>query len=221
METVLFFLLGFGYIGLFIWGIRLSKNHGLFKLSSVVMLVIIGLIYDNFIIAFGSSFGEGKLLENLSYVRYWIHGLFTPTLILFAWNICMRAGLPWAKKTVWKIFAYLLTISLILLELLTSVRGLKLEATWKNGVLTYESVGQSGNPIMVITITIVLGIVGWILLRKSHFPWLLIGTIVMMVGGGLIIWLNWFVWMNVLEFLLIVSLLRTKQYQDKIETQKH
>ncbi|MFD1849750.1 hypothetical protein [Oceanobacillus bengalensis] len=212
MDTFLYFFLGFGYVCLFIWGLTLSRNHKLFNLTNVLLLVIIGLIYDNLIIAFGRFIGEGNVLESLSYARFWLHALFTPTLILFAWNICFRADLQWAKKAFWKVFAYLMTIGLILYELLTSVKGLKLGPNWKNGVLTYDSVGQSASPLMVILIAIVLAIVGILFIVKFRFYWLFIGTVIMILGSVLVIWIKNFPIMNVLEFIFIVSLLLTKQF---------
>src|SRR5690625_113715 len=211
MYTFPFFLLGFGYVCLLIWGLSLARNQDLLNFTNVLLLVIIGLVYDNFIIAFGRFIGEGNVLENLSYVRFWLHALFTPTLILFAWSIYFRTGLPSAKKRFWKVLAYLITIGLILYELFASVKGLQLEPNWNNGVLTYESSGQSVGPFMVIIITIILGIVGLLLMIKFRFFWLFIGTLVMISGGILAIWIKYFPIMNGLEFLFIVSLLWTKQ----------
>src|SRR5699024_2414980 len=171
--------------------------------------------------AFGRFIGEGNVLESLSYVRFWLHALFTPTLILFAWSIYSRTGLPWAKKRFWKVLAHLITIGLILYELFASVKGLKLEPSWKNGVLTYESAGQSVGPFMVISITIILGIVGLLLVIKFRFFWLFIATLVMISGGILAIWIKNFPIMNVLEFLFIVSLLWTKQFLIRIKKQPY
>lgn len=215
MDTFLFFSLGFGYLCLFIWVIFPRRRHSLLNLTNVLLLVILGLIYDNLVIAIGSFIGEGDLLQGLSYVRFWLHALFTPTLILFAWSICFRIGLPWAKKTFCKVFVYLMTIGFILYELLTSIRGLELESNWRNDVLTYENASQSDSPVMVILITLVLGIVGFILMRKFHFSWVFVGTLVMILGSILAIWIKNYQIMNVLEFLFIISLLMTRQFQFK------
>jgi len=87
MDTFIFFMLVFGYVCLLIWGLLLAKGHGFLNLGNLLLLVILGLVYDNLIIATGRFIGEGSVLENLSYVRFWLHALFTPTLILFAWYI--------------------------------------------------------------------------------------------------------------------------------------
>lgn len=176
------------------------------------LLVIVGLVYDNLIIALGRFFGEGKLLEGLSFVRFLLHALFTPLLILFAWSIAFKLDLAWAKKKFWKIVFSILTIGLILYELFTSVIGLKLRAKRENGVLTYESI-ESVSPVMVILVTLVLVIMGIILIKNFHFPGLLIGTIIMTLGSVLAIWISNFPIMNVLEFLLVLSLLLTKRFQ--------
>ncbi|MCM3388293.1 hypothetical protein M3649_09120 [Ureibacillus chungkukjangi] len=209
MNTIIYFLLAFGYLGLLIWGLALSKNN-LWNLTNVLLLVIVGLVYDNLIIALGKFIGEGEMLKVLSYPRFWLHTLFTPTLILFAWSICYTLDLSWAKKTYWKVSFSFLTIGLILYELLTSVMNLELKANHENGVLNYESI-ESTSPVMVIFVTLVLLIAGIILLKKFHFYWLLIGTIIMILGSILAIWVRTFPIMNILEILLITSLVLTKQ----------
>lgn len=209
MNTVIYFLLGVGYLVLLLWGIILAKKQKHFRLSTILLLVIVGLIYDNLIIALGRYIGEGQLLENLSYPRYWLHALFTPTLVLFAWAICVETRIPWAKGTFVKAAAVLLTLGLICYELLTSVNGLALTPKWENDVLTYENSSQSTNGVMVMIITIVLIGVGFILFRKLHFPWLFVGTFVMVFGSSLAIWFKEFPMMNILEFILMISLVLT------------
>ncbi len=224
VDAVLSFLylfLGFSYLCLFIWGIFLARKSGLLQLTHLLLLVIIGLIYDNLIIAIGKFIGEGNVLERLSYVRFLLHALFTPTLILFAFGICKRLGLPWSKKTIWKIVFSLTTLGLILYELLASVSGLELEPNWEDGILTYTSNGHSDSPIMVIIVTVILGIIGFILTRKFHFPWLLLGTIIMISGGILTIWIKNSSIMNLLELLLMIALLITWQFQVKYQKRQN
>ena len=196
-------------------GLFLAKKFGMLNLTNVLILVIVGLIYDNFIIAFGRFIGEGNILENANYVRFWVHALFTPTLIMFAWRICSGTGFGWAKKTSWKILFGLLTIGLILYELFTTIMGLELEPKWKNGILIYDQAVGPNRSLMVIILTIVITIIGFTLMKKLHFPLLFIGTIIMISGGILTIWIKNIPIMNILEFLFMVSLLLTKQFHDQ------
>ncbi|MBS3681313.1 hypothetical protein KGF86_14015 [Ornithinibacillus massiliensis] len=212
LNTFIYFLVGLGNFILFLWGISLARKYGFLTFANVILLVLLGLVYDNVMIALGKYIGEGHTLESLNLLRYWLHTFITPTLILFAWNTYYRTGLPTAKKTGWKVLAAILTIGLILYESLTTLVGLELRPNWKNGVLTYEG---SGSALMVIIITIVIGVVGFILWKKFHFPWLFIGTLSMVLGGILAGWLHSFPIMNILELLFMASILMTKQFQDR------
>lgn len=69
---------------------------------------------------------------------------------------------------------------------------------------------------MVIVVTLVLGAVGVLLMKKLKFPWLFIGTVVMLLGGLLANWIKNFPIMNVFELLFIVSLVMTKHFQLRV-----
>src|SRR5699024_12661818 len=99
-----------------------------------------------------------------------------------------------------------------LYALSNALKRLKLDTVWKNYVLTYESAGHPDFPIIVILITLVLGIFGLLLLVKFRFSYLLIGTLIITLGGIFSGWIKNFPIMNVLEFLLIVSLLLTLKW---------
>lgn len=211
--TVLFFLLAFGYLCLFfVWFVLVSKTKWR-NVTNIPLIVLLGLVYDNLIIASGSIMGEGLLLKSLSIGRYWLHAFLTPTLLLFAWGICFKTGFRWAQKTIWKVLASLLTIGLILFELIFVVMKIKLEPKWENSLLTYENIAQTSSPYMVVVVTTVLLVVGFLLIRKLHFPWLFIGTFTMIIGGVVGIWIKNPLLMNVFELLFLISIFITKLYQ--------
>lgn len=212
MNSLISFLLSFGYLFLLVWVLILIRKQNILTLSNIILLVLIGLIYDNFIIAIGKYVSVGTLLENLSYPRYWLHALFTPTLILFVWSICVEKKLTWAKNFFIKAFAWLLTLGLIVYELLTSIKGLELETKWEHGLLTYADSNHSMNGVMVIIITTVLLAIGFIFWKKLHFPWLFVGTVLMIIGSGLAIVFKGFPVMNISEFIFMYSLVLTKRF---------
>lgn len=215
--TFLFFLLAFGYLCLFlVWFVLVRKNKWL-DVTNIPLIVLLGLVYDNLIIASGSIIGEGLLLKNLSIGRHWLHAFLTPTLILFAWGICFKTGFRWAQKTIWKVLAPLLTIGLILFELIIVVMKIKMEPRWENGLLTYENIAHTSSPFMVVVVTTVLLVVGFLLIRKFHFPWLFIGTFAMIIGGVVGIWIKNPLLMNVFELLFLISIFLTKLYQIRTE----
>ncbi|KAF0821491.1 hypothetical protein ACOSZF_09560 [Cytobacillus firmus] len=71
MDPLLFAAFTARYILLFIWAILIVKNSR--PVSAAFLLpVILGLIYDNGILAAGSLIWEGSTLKLLNYARFWM-----------------------------------------------------------------------------------------------------------------------------------------------------
>lgn len=215
MNTTIYSLLTISYIGLFIWGIRLFLKQKQADFSIVLLLVIFGLIVDNFILSIGRLIGEGQLLENLTLLRYWLHTLFTPTLVIFVWKISEKLRLKWANSEISKLTTFLIVIGLIIYEWYQSIRNIELVASWERDTLLYESVAEQRIPLMVLVTTLIVGWVSILLWKHQKFYWLFIGTASMIVGSVLTIWLKNVPIMNLFELLFIISLLLTKNFQLK------
>lgn len=214
MDTFLYFFFLAAYVVLFIWAISLAKKYGWFSASNVLLLVILGLVVDNALLAFGRYIGTGHFLETISYARFWGHALFTPTLVLFAWDSLKKADIRWAKTSTAKFITSLLTIALICFELFTETLVLKLEANWKYGVLSYSNVESSGGPpLMVLIISLVLIVSAFIVWRKQKWIWYLLGTVIMTIGSAVPLPIQSNAYMNGFELILLISLLATKQFQ--------
>lgn len=143
--------------------------------------VIFGLVYDNFALGLGRFVGEGEMLKALNAPRYWIHALFTPLMIIFAWYVAKRAGLGWAQK----IGGYALfgTLTLIMIGIGVNEDILKLELGFaqESDVLRYRNLSTKGPPIPAIVAILTMVIVGVLLAWKKKWPWLAIGAILMFV----------------------------------------
>ncbi|MGE7602706.1 hypothetical protein ACQKL5_09370 [Peribacillus sp. NPDC097675] len=220
MDTFLYFFYLAGYIALFIWAITLAHRYGWVSASNVLLFVIFGLIVDNTLLAFGRYIGTGHLLESISYIRYWGHALFTPTLVLFAWDSLKKADIGWAKKSIVKYISYILVIALIVYELFTETLGLRLHAEWKYGVLSYaNTASSSGPPVMVLIVSLVLIVSAFMVWRSQKWIWFLLGTIIMTVGSAVPLPIKSDAYMNGFELILLISLLATKHYQVQKEQQ--
>jgi hypothetical protein len=218
MDTLLFFMYMVAYIALFTWGIFLAKNNRWITASNVVLLVVAGLLYDNAIVAVGRYIGEGSILKNLNIARFWIHAFFTPLLVLFAWNILKRADIKWAQKPLAKYGAIFVFFCLVILELFTETLGLKVEAKWEYGVLSYDSIEKSTSPpIMVIIVTAILLLTSLIIWWKQKWIWFFIGTLMMTIGSAVPIPVKSGAIVNGFELVLIVSLMATKYFQDQLD----
>lgn len=214
MDTFLFFLYAIGYIFLFIWTILLAKRNRWLVSANVLILVILALLYENAVVTLGRYVGVGTILENLNGIRYWLHALFTPFLVLFALNTLQRAGVSWSKNRLVQWIVSLLIVGLMGFEILTNVLGLELKSKWKYGVLSYENVQESGLPVMVMIVTALLLIASIIIWKKAHWPWFFVGTTLMIVGSFLTFLKSGAI-INGFELLLITSLVWTKRYQDQ------
>ncbi|MBM4764396.1 hypothetical protein [Bacillus sp. B15-48] len=213
MDTILSFTYSFAYLVLIVWGIFLAKNYGWLTSANVIMLVNAALFYDNFILAIGKFIGEGNTLENLNYPRYLLHAVFTPILIIFAWDSLKRADIQWVQKKSSRYIALLLYVGLVVYSFFTIVWNLELKAKWEYGILSYEKVGKHGG-LMIFIITASLIIASIFIWRRQKWPWLFFGNIVMVIGAILMSKVKSGAVMNGFELILMISITATKHFQD-------
>ncbi|HLS07529.1 hypothetical protein [Lentibacillus sp.] len=218
MDTFLYFFYSAAYLALFVWSIKITPNTQFWSLRSFIYLVFIGLIFDNTVVAVGRFAGEGDLLEILNLLRYWIHAFFTPTLVLFSLGVLRSAGIKGLNNKFAFYGTVLFTSILIVLEVLTEIRGLKLMPEWKYGVLRYVPIEDtSGPPLMILLVTLVLVISGVLLWKFDGWAWMFIGAIIMTLGSAVPVPVNSSAITNGFEVLLTISLVATKAYQERLD----
>lgn len=218
MDTILFFAFSAAYLALFIWGSALTARRGRVDAAAIPLLIIAALVYDNTVKAAGQWIGEGPLLEGLSLARFWIHAIVTPLLAVWAWHVCRRTGVRWASTRTSAVVAVLYAVVLIVIEYITVLSGLRLEAREEYGVLSYGSAeSPNGPPLMVLLVVaalLVAGIVAWM---RHKTPVLLIGTILMTIGSAVPIPMESGAITNAFELALLTSIVWTTARQDAME----
>lgn len=218
MDTILYFFFTAAYIALFVWAISKQRS---WNFMSFIYLVLLGLIYDNGIIAIGNFLGEGPLLENLSLLRFWSHAFLTPALVLFSWGALDHAGVEWAKKKAVFYGALVYTAALIAIEISLETWGIEVAAVTEYGALRYTSAEpSSGPPIMVLLVALVLIIAGFVIWRKTGWKWMLIGAVVMTIGSAVPIPIESSAATNAFELLLLTSLVWTKVHLESKRQRK-
>lgn len=215
MDPYIYGLYSLFYLFLFLWGLKLSINNRLFSLQNVLLLVTLGLFYDNSVLAIGSLIGEGNLLQGFNLLRYWIHAIITPTLILFSWSAARNVGVDWLDTKAAFVTSALLTASLIAWELANNTIGIVIEPTRKYGVVSYEPAQTPGPPVMVIGVSVILLLAGLILWKKVKWKWMAIGVITMSIGSAVSFPVNSEAIVNGFELMLMFSLWATKAFLDK------
>ncbi|TWT24760.1 hypothetical protein [Planomicrobium sp. CPCC 101110] len=218
MDTFLYFFFAAAYLLLLIWGMGQQKT---WNMMSFVFLVVLGLIYDNGIIALGKFIGEGALLESLSRPRFWIHALLTPTLVLFSWGALDRAGVEWVKKAPVLAGAVLCTLALIAIEFVLETVHLDLKSASEYGVVRYVSADPAtGPPVMVLLLTAVLIFSGAVLWRLTGWKWMLAGSVVMVIGSAVPMPLESSAATNAFELFLLVTLVWTKAHLESTKVRR-
>lgn len=221
MDTVIFFGYTVAYLALFVWGCALVARRRRADAAALPLLVIAGLIYDNTVIASGRFIGEGPFLEALSLGRFWIHAIVTPLLVVWAWHACRRAGARWAATRTAAVVSIMFAVALMVLEYLTVLSGLEIEATNEYGVLSYSNAeAPSGPPLMVLFVAAALLVAGIVVWVKQKSPVLAIGTVLMTVGSAVPIPVESGAVTNAFELVLLTSIVWTRARQDALERRR-
>jgi len=183
MAEALYILYTIAHIALLVWGIRLWKSSRRITVF-LILLPIIGLIYDNAAVAFGRFVGEGDALQFLNQGRYLLHAIVTPMLVAATVSLADQAGVGWAKKRIMHAVFGILTVALISFGLFEFAR-FAYAPEWFGGTLRYVETAVAGPPIPSIITIIVIMIVGGFIWRAIRWPWLFAGGLVMFIGSAI------------------------------------
>lgn len=208
MNLYIVSILAVAYAGLFLWGLFIRKKQNTPFYTSVLLLVLLALLYDNTVLALGKAIGEGTALERLNAGRFWLHAACTPLLILTAYHILWKERFAFAMTRWMKALAWLLTLGLILYQAAVAFsETAELQAVTEHGVLHYKPASEAGIPIMVIIVTAAISAVGALLLFRRRWIWLALGILILL--GGTFVSMKQPMLHNVFEWILMLSLLLT------------
>ncbi len=143
------------------------------------LIVILGIIYDNLIIGFGSFIGEGELLKALNVPRFVIHAFFTPCIMIFAIGVARRVGIGWAQSKLAHILICVLATAMIALGVYHEIIQIALVSKAEYGTLRYVNSAAQGPPIPAIATIIVVMIIAIFVWVKTKKPWYFFGTLLM------------------------------------------
>ena len=174
-TLVCLILIGWGIV---VW--RRTRRIGTF----FIILVTLGVGYDNLILSLGNTLGAGPLLLGLSVPRFVIHQLVLPWIIYAGFEQAKVAGHRWANRpaATWLVLAFILLVTL--LGILTRLLVLELVPEVMDGVTRYVAVGAVGPPLVSILSIGFVGFVGLLLWRRNGWPWEFLAAVLVFVGEG-------------------------------------
>ncbi|MEL7409323.1 MAG: DUF1350 family protein, partial [Cyanobacteria bacterium J06558_2] len=196
------------------WSIRLWLQSR--SIAMIVLpIILISLTYDNFLLAGGSLIGEGELLLFLSQIRFLVHYISLPFLIVVGVELANRAGAGWAiPLTRW--LGWILASALAIFDIFTRYVGLDLQPVYFAGVLRYTT-ETGGLPIVSISVTcfvVLIGLGFWIR-TKGRWTWLFWGNLIGLVGNALPISQFGTLPGSGAEFVMVSLLLLTERYSQR------
>jgi hypothetical protein len=207
MDLYIHLALTVAYIIVIYMAVRKLSEARRVRGRILLLLVMLGLLYDNAVIALGTSLRAGDLLESLHAWRYWAHAWLTPLIVLIALDIWQQERLAIARSRLISALAWLITIALIAYQTFLARDEVRtLRAVREFGVIRYEPANTIGSPAMIIVVTLVLIITAILLLLYRGWWWLAIGIALMPFIMWLQLPLGGRGWENVAEFVLTLAI---------------
>lgn len=215
MDSVIFAAFAAAYMLLAAWGVSMVARRRRLIPSDLALLVVVGLVYDNAVISLGTIIGEGDLLEMLNAGRYWLHAFVTPLLVLVGWHVLVRADERGMRSVAARVVAVVLAAALIAYEVVVGAVAMELVPRSEYGALTYANDNApDGPPVMVLIVAAVLLVAGVSIAIRQRWPWLLVGTVLMVIGSAIPLPMESGAVTNAFELLLLISVLATVRHED-------
>jgi hypothetical protein len=196
LATLVFCLYSLAHFSTVVFAVRILRRYSA-PGAAIIALLSLGLIYDNGIIALGSSIGIGATLETLSWPRFILHALVTPVMIVAVVQIAAAGGVRWLDSRATWTGVWLLTAAMIgygAYELTL----LELQPACFSGITRYtssaspaqfcfegqQSLAGVGPPIpSILAVFLIMGF-GVALWRRQRWPWFGLGGLQMLLAAA-------------------------------------
>ena len=184
MQNIIYIVVGLIQLGIAIYGTREVRKHFSWY-AMLVLIVVYGLAYDNISIALGAYIGEGTLTKALNALRFGVHALFTPAMIIAAFGALRMTGSKFAQSKTWHAIICLIATALIALGSYTDIINLHLVLVQNGAVLKYVNDFEflKGPPIPAVLTIIFVLVFGVMIWRNIKWPWLFVGSLIMFIAA--------------------------------------
>lgn len=201
MLGSVFFVFSLAHLGLLIWSLR---QPGAGFPVGFLRCLLLALAFDNLVIALGPLMIELPLYQLMSALRFWVHAILLPLLLVFIAHVLkehvsgerLRTWLPrlgWALAGIAIGYGYV--TDLAVLDLVAADYYPRLVAA------------DAQLPLATIAVNIVVVVAGIWLWRVAQWPWLFLGALQIFLLNGFSAGREWgFVVGNSAELLFVFSL---------------
>jgi hypothetical protein len=164
-----------------IWASWMFYKYPSWALAMLLPLLA-WLMFDPLVLAVGNLLGEGSTLQVLSYLRYLLRALATPFLLIIAFDQAKRACVKWMDDPLMMLVLGIVILGLLVLGLVQGFMGVHLEITELEGIKQYKEEEPLGWPLAAIVTMAVMASLGFAVFLKIRAPWLLLGSLLMLIG---------------------------------------
>ncbi|MGI9233521.1 MAG: hypothetical protein ACR2RD_07825 [Woeseiaceae bacterium] len=156
----------------------------------IVRIMVLGLIWDNTILAISPIAFEESWYRGASWLRYFVHVVFLPPLAFAALVVARRAGVKWAARNaaIWS--CLLFVAAAVVFGLVTEIIDLALVRETLFGHDRYVSADASP-PLATIAVNLLVLFLSAAIWRKAAWPWLLAASVFILLVNGLSVGNDW------------------------------
>ena len=196
MATLIFVLYSIAHVAVAVFALRILSRYSA-PGALIIAVLSIGLVYDNGIIALGSSIGIGDTLEMLSWPRFILHAVITPFMIVAVVQVAIAGGIRWlntraAWTGIWVLTAAMVgygIYELTILELQPACFGGITRYTSSASAAQFCFEGQQslpgvGPPIPSIAAVFLIMGFGAVLWKRHRWPWFALGGLQMLLAAS-------------------------------------
>lgn len=180
MLTYLFAVAAAVHILLFLATLRLRAGYA----EWIVRLLLLGLVFDNVVLALGTLAFDESWYFGASWFRYLAHVLVLPPLALAALQLAERGGVSWAEGQAAKSGFLLFVVAAVAYGLVFEIASLELVREELFGHQRYVS-NDALPPLATIVTNLVVLIVAIALWRSSAWPWLFAAALTILLVNGM------------------------------------
>ncbi len=147
-------------------------------------LLMCGLIYDNVVIALGSTGVGENWYQAASALRYLMHVIVLPPLVVAALLVARRAGADWAQGRTAFLMAGIFVVAAIDVGIVTEIAGLQLVSESLYGHERLVS-AHASPPLATIATNVVILAIGAAIWRRAGWPTLFgVALAILLVNGA-------------------------------------
>jgi hypothetical protein len=156
----------------------------------LVRTLLLALIYDNVVLALSAREFDQAWYYNASWLRYGLHVVVLPPLVIAALQLAARAGVAWANRAPALIAACLFAAVGLAVGAITELVGLELVREVAFGHERLAS-ADSMPPLATILTNIVVLVIAAFIWRASGWPWLFFAAITIFLVNGALAGSTW------------------------------